>query len=100
MINRNMHGNPVLPARIKKIPRMSGSRARWKETIESGVKVNPKSLNIDAGVKIPLSALATMWALEWFPTHHHSRDMPKSLTTEPHVSVRRIHGSNTTTPRK
>lgn len=31
--------------------------AYWKDSIESGVKVKPRSLNIDAGVKTPLSSI-------------------------------------------
>ena len=51
---RSMHGKPVFPMTIRKLPSSRGSTALWKEIIESGVSVNPRSLNIEAGVKIPL----------------------------------------------
>lgn len=71
--NRSMHGNPVLPTMMRKLPIRSGSTASWKEIIESGVSVKPRSLNIEAGVKIPLkSELALIQVLEI------SRDPPPS----------------------
>jgi hypothetical protein len=50
-----MQGKPVLPIIIKNDPKRRGSTASWKETMESGVSVKPKSLNKDAGVKKPLT---------------------------------------------
>jgi hypothetical protein len=54
MTKRSMHGKPVLPMMIRKVPSNSGKTAFWKETIESGVSVKPRSLNNEAGVKKPL----------------------------------------------
>ena len=56
MTNRSIHGNPVLPIIMRNVPKRSGRTALWKDIIESGVKVNPRSLNNDAGVKMPLNA--------------------------------------------
>ena len=53
MTNRSMQGKPVFPMMIKKVPRSRGSTANWNETMESGVSVKPRSLNMDAGVKKP-----------------------------------------------
>jgi hypothetical protein len=49
-----MQGKPVLPMMIRKVPRVKGRTANWKEIMESGVRVKPRSLNKDAGVKKPL----------------------------------------------
>ena len=54
MMKRSMHGKPVFPMMIRNVPNKSGKVANWKDTIEFGVNVKPKSLNIDAGVKKPL----------------------------------------------
>lgn len=81
-----------------------GTTAFWKEIIESGVSVKPRSLNIDAGVKIPLDLIS-----RWRPkcqrqpvmlTHHHVLDTPSLETMEPHVSVSRIQGSIVITPKR
>lgn len=53
MTNRSTQGNLVLPMMIRKVPNNKGKTACWKEIIKSGVRVNPKSLNIEAGVKKP-----------------------------------------------
>ena len=55
---RSMQGKPVFPMMIRKVPRRSGRTASWKRTMESGLRVNPRSLNSEAGVKNPLVALA------------------------------------------
>jgi hypothetical protein len=52
-----MQGKPVLPMMIKNEPSKMGRTVTWKETMESGVKVKPRSLNMDAGVKKPLSVI-------------------------------------------
>ena len=54
MMNRRVHGNPVFPMTIRTEPSRSGKTANWKEIIESGVSVNPRSLKKVAGVKTPL----------------------------------------------
>lgn len=53
-----MQGNPVLPIITRKVPSRSGTAASWNEIIESGVIVNPRSLNIEAEVKTPLEPLS------------------------------------------
>ena len=54
MTNRSIHGNPVFPMTIRKLPRTRGSIAYWKDCIESGVSVYPRSLSKEAAVKNPL----------------------------------------------
>lgn len=54
-MKRSMQGKPVLPIITRKVPSKSGTAASWNEIIESGVIVNPRSLNIEAAVKTPLS---------------------------------------------
>lgn len=49
-----MQGNPVFPMTMRKAPSRSGTIAVWNDSIESGVSVKPRSLNMDAGVKMPL----------------------------------------------
>lgn len=49
-----MQGNPVFPIIIRKAPSKSGTTAVWNDSMESGVSVKPRSLNIEAGVKMPL----------------------------------------------
>ena len=49
-----MQGNPVFPIIIRKAPSRSGTIAVWNDSMESGVSVKPRSLNMDAGVKMPL----------------------------------------------
>jgi len=51
---RSMHGKPVFPITMRKLPSRRGNTAFWKEIIESGVSVKPRSLNREAGVNIPL----------------------------------------------
>lgn len=53
-----MQGNPVFPIMIRKVPRSKGTVANWNDIIESGVSVKPRSLNIEAGVKIPLYSVS------------------------------------------
>lgn len=57
MMNRRKHGKPVFPATIKREPSRRGNTACWKDIIESGVSVNPTSLNKVAGVNMPLNAV-------------------------------------------
>lgn len=57
---RSMHGKPVFPMMMRKAPRRRGRIASWKDTMESGVRVNPRSLNMDAGVNIPLSHISAL----------------------------------------
>ena len=57
MMKRSMHGNPVFPIMMRKVPNSNGKVAVWKDIMESGVKVKPRSLNMDAGVKKPLTML-------------------------------------------
>lgn len=54
-----MQGNPVLPMMIRKDPNKSGKTARSKDIMESGVSVKPRSLNNEAGVKMPLIRVST-----------------------------------------
>ena len=54
MTSRSMHGKPVFPMMIRKLPNRRGSTAFWNEIIESAVMVKPRLLNIAAGVNIPL----------------------------------------------
>lgn len=54
MTNLSMHGKPVLPMMIRKLPTRRIQTAYWKDNIESGVRVKPRSLNIEAAVKTPL----------------------------------------------
>ena len=54
MVNLNIHGKPVFPMMIRNAPNNRGTTAYSKDIIESGVRVNPRSLNIEAGVKKPL----------------------------------------------
>ncbi len=49
-----MQGNPVFPMIIRKAPSKRGTIAVWNDSMESGVSVKPRSLNMDAGVKMPL----------------------------------------------
>lgn len=49
-----MQGNPVFPMIMRKAPSRSGTMAVWNDSMESGVNVKPRSLNMDAGVKMPL----------------------------------------------
>ena len=49
-----MQGNPVFPMIMRKAPNRSGRTAVWNDSMESGVSVKPRSLNMDAGVKMPL----------------------------------------------
>lgn len=72
MTKRRKQGKPVLPAIIKKVPISKGKLAVWKDIMESGVSVKPKSLNMDAGVKTPLIELAHKLALQ---------DLMRELTT-------------------
>jgi len=65
MTNRSMQGKPVFPMRMRKLPMSSGKIAVWKEFMESGVRVNPRSLNIDAEVKKPLAFVRTMQLVEF-----------------------------------
>jgi hypothetical protein len=65
MVKRSIQGKPVLPMIIRKVPSTRGHIASWKETIESGVSVKPRSLNKEAEVKKP----------------HQVGSTPTSLTT-------------------
>ena len=49
-----MQGNPVFPMIMRKAPSRRGTIAVWNDSMESGVSVKPRSLNMDAGVKMPL----------------------------------------------
>ncbi len=49
-----MQGNPVFPITMRKAPSNRGTIAVWNDSMESGVSVKPRSLNKDAGVKMPL----------------------------------------------
>ena len=49
-----MQGNPVFPIIMRNAPSNSGTIAVWNDSMESGVSVKPRSLNMDAGVKMPL----------------------------------------------
>jgi hypothetical protein len=53
----SIHGNPVFPITMRKLPNRRGSTAYWKDCIESGVSVYPRSLSKDAEVKNPLYPL-------------------------------------------
>ena len=55
MTNRSMHGKPVLPMMIRKEPNSKGITVVWNEIMLSGVSVKPRSLNIEADVKMPLT---------------------------------------------
>lgn len=61
--NLNIQGNPVLPMMIRKDPSSRGRMAVWKLSILSAVTVKPKSVNIDAGVKMPHQLGATPLAI-------------------------------------
>ena len=54
MTKRSIQGKPVLPMMIKKVPKSMGTYADWNEMNESGVNVNPTSLNNVALEKKPL----------------------------------------------
>ena len=72
---RSIHGNPVFPMTIRNDPSNKGTIAVWKEIIESGVSVKPRSLNIVAGVKTPLiSGLDTVKNESLGITYHQHRD--------------------------
>ena len=101
IVNRSMHGNPVFPMTIRNDPMNSGRTAVSNDIIESGVSVNPKSLNIDAGVKIPLGqTMSKVGDQENTGTYHHTRFCPSPSTTGPQVLLRTIHGRNVTTPNR
>ena len=57
MMKRSIQGNPVFPIMMRNVPMKRGTTAFWKEIIESGVSVKPRSLNKDAGVNIPLDLI-------------------------------------------
>lgn len=54
-----MQGKPVFPMMMRKLPSSNGRTAVWKEFMESGVRVKPRSLNIEAGVNMPLGDVST-----------------------------------------
>lgn len=54
MTNRSMQGKPVLPMTTRKAPSSMGMMAVWNDSMLSGVRVKPRSLKEEAGVKMPL----------------------------------------------
>jgi hypothetical protein len=101
MMNLSMQGNPVLPMMIKNVPSTRGRTATWKETMESGVSVRPRSLNKDAGVKKPLDVIRlspTFGAL--VGTHHQTGLISASSTIFEYCLSRTIQGSRHTIPNK
>ena len=54
MTSRSMHGKPVLPMMMRKLPSSIGRTALWKEIMESAVIAYPRFWNMVAGVKTPL----------------------------------------------
>lgn len=80
---RSMHGKPVFPITMRKLPSRRGNTALWKETIESGVSVKPRSLNREAGVNIPLGLRKLLLGWRSRSAYHHARDWPTLSTTEP-----------------
>ena len=81
-----MQGNPVFPMIMRKDPSRSGTIAVWNDSMESGVSVKPRSLNMDAGVKMPLEreldTCFKAWKIEHRTTRpltgdHHLQQVPK-----------------------
>lgn len=60
IIKRSMQGKPVFPMTIRKAPISRGGTVFWKETIESGVRVKPRSQNREAVVKKVLEDISAM----------------------------------------
>jgi len=72
MMKRSMIGNPVLPMTMRKLPRRRGKIAYWKDTMESGVSVKPRSLNMDVEVNTPLQG----FVLRVNPPRRNTFDSP------------------------
>lgn len=76
--------------------------AYWKEIIESGVRVKPRSLNMDVEVNTPLYGFALSFSAdrgETLCTHHHALLMASPYNTELYVPVVTIHATKHTIPR-
>lgn len=72
IVNLSMHGNPVLPMMMRKLPSSKGRTAYWNDNIESGVRVYPRSLNNDAGVKKPLKCVSHLCAIRLLDQQTHT----------------------------
>lgn len=79
----------MLPITIRKDPISNGTTAVWNDIIESGVRVKPRSLNIEAGVNIPLNIscklnVRSYVILSRAPfAYHQALVTPSFLTIEP-----------------
>jgi len=80
MTKRSMQGKPVFPIMIKNVPIINGKTANWNGIIDSGVRVNPRSLNMEAGVKKPLGNVSKVELYEGHITYHQTGLTPSSLT--------------------
>lgn len=56
MMKRSMTGKPVLPMTMRKLMARSGHVAMLNEFMLSGVRVKPRSIKAECGVKIPHQA--------------------------------------------
>ena len=100
IVNLSKHGKPVLPMTIRKPPKSRIQTAPWKDIIESGVSVKPRSLNNVAGVNMPLCAFSMLEAQISKITYHQTLLTPSLSTMLPQGSVRRIQGRKLTIPIK
>jgi len=98
MMNRSIQGNPVLPMMIRKLIRRRGRTAYSKETILSGVRVNPRSLKAEAEVKMPLQRLETRDVVSKEATYHQVLLKPSASAIGPHRPLLTIHGTSTSSP--
>jgi hypothetical protein len=78
-----MHGNPVFPMTIRKDIKTKGKVAFLNETIESGVRVYPRSLKAEPAVNIPHQKVLT----------------PLTVTDWPNAGVSHIHETRSRIPR-
>ena len=100
IVNLSKHGKPVFPMTIRKPPRARIQTAPWKDIIESGVSVKPRSLKRVADVKMPLVAMSMIEATVFKNTYHHTLLIPSLSTMLPQGSVSRIQGTKLMIPIK
>jgi hypothetical protein len=79
IVKRSIQGKPVLPMMMRKVPKSRGRTHCLKRTMESGFRVNPKSLNMEAGVKKPLPKLTStpelLCTMNDLPPHRAHADL-------------------------
>jgi hypothetical protein len=81
IVKRSIQGKPVFPIMIRKVPKSRGRTHVLKRIMESGLRVNPRSLNIEAGVKKPLPKLAStpepLYTINDLPPYRTHADVAK-----------------------